>query len=147
MNEVETLSPIEGPQKDPVSGLLLPIKRKRGRPRKAEIEQYKKPKGSVGRPKGDNARMQELKARLLATSGEGIIDKVLSIARNDEHPGQMAALKMCVDRMLPLSLFERDAKSGKSAVTINIVGVDGVQVVGGEQEDNVIEMEEVDGGT
>lgn len=122
--------------------VLPPVKRGRGRPRKSEIEQYKKPKGTVGRPLGDSGRMKELKARLLATAGDGIIDKVISIARNDEHPGQMAALKMCWDRMLPTSLFEKDAKSGKSAVTINIVGVDGVQISGGE-DNNTIEMEQV----
>jgi hypothetical protein len=129
----------------PEGSLRPPVVRKRGRPRKDEIELYKKPKGTVGRPKGDNARMIELKARLLASAGEGVIDKILSIARNDEHPGQMAALRMCVDRMLPLSLFEKDVKGGKSAVTINIVGVDGVQVLGGQEDDNTIEMEEVDG--
>lgn len=121
--------------------VLSPVKRGRGRPKKSEIEQYKKPKGTVGRPLGDSGRMKELKARLLATSGERIIDKIIHIAGNDEHPGQMAALKMCMDRMLPLSMFEKDAKTGRSAVTINIVGVDGVQIKG--DEENTIEMEEV----
>lgn len=120
--------------------LLVPVKRGRGRPKKGEIAAYRKPKGTVGRPRGDNGRMLELKARLLATSGDGIIDKVVSIARNDEHPGQMAALKMCMDRMLPVGLFEKDAKGGKSAVTINIVGVDGVQISGNDE--NTIDMEE-----
>lgn len=123
--------------------LLAPKKRGRGRPPKSEIAQYKKPKGTVGRPKGDNGRMKELKARLLATAGDRIIDKVLEIARNDEHPGQMAALKMCWDRMLPTSLFEKDAKGGRSAVTINIVGVDGVSISGND-DDNVIDMDEDD---
>jgi hypothetical protein len=124
--------------------LRPPVKRGRGRPKKSEIEAYKKPKGSVGRPLGDGGRMKELKARLLATSGERIIDKVIQIAGNDEHPGQMAALKMCWDRMLPTSLFEKDAKTGKSAVTINIVGVDGVQISSQEPDENTIEMEPAD---
>jgi len=127
------------------NGILLPKKRGRGRPKKGDVEAYRKPKGTVGRPKGDNGRMLELKARLLATSGEGIIDKVISIARNDEHPGQMAALKMCMDRMLPTSLFERDAKAGKSAVTINIVGVDGV-TMNADQDEQTIDMEITDNG-
>ena len=120
--------------------LLAPKKRGRGRPKKSEIEAYRKPKGTVGRPKGDNSRMKELKARLLATSGDRIIDKVLQIAGNDEHPGQMAALKMCWDRMLPVAMFEKDAKGGRAAVTINIVGVDGVTVSGNDE--NTIDMEE-----
>jgi len=122
--------------------VLPPVKRGPGRPRKSEIEQYKRPKGTPGRPIGDSGRMKELKARLLATAGDGIIDKVISIARNDEHPGQMAALKMCWDRMLPTSLFEKDAKSGKAAVTINIVGVDNVQIAS-EEDDKTIDMEPV----
>jgi hypothetical protein len=34
----------------------------------------------------------------------------------------MAALKMCMDRTLPVSMFEKD-KSQRSAVTINITGL------------------------
>jgi hypothetical protein len=34
----------------------------------------------------------------------------------------MAALKMCIDRTLPISMFEKD-KSQRSAVTINITGL------------------------
>ena len=133
----ETLSETTGPVE-----YLPPVKRGRGRPKKTDIDRYRK--RPVGRPPGDKYRMEELKTRLLATSGEGIIDKVISIARNDEHPGQMAALKMCIDRMLPMSLFEKDVKGGRSAVTINIVGVEGNISVDGK-EDNVIDMEEVDG--
>ena len=126
--------------------ILPPVKRGRGRPKKSEVEVYKKPKGSIGRPVGDNQRMKDLKARLLATSGNGIIDKVLSIARNDDHPSQMAALKMCWDRMLPQSLFDKDVKQGRASVTINIVGVDGLSIDQGPV-DEVIEMEEVENET
>jgi hypothetical protein len=41
---------------------------------------------------------------------------------NDEHPAQMAAIKLCMDRMLPVSLFEKEGKQ-RSAVTINITGI------------------------
>jgi hypothetical protein len=123
--------------------VLAPKKRGRGRPKKAEVALYKKPKGTVGRPVGDNQRMKDLKARLLATAGDGILDKVLQIARNDDHPSQMAALKLCWDRMLPQSLFEKDVKGGRSSVTINIVGVDGMSIDQGPV-DEVIEMEEVE---
>ena len=50
------------------------------------------------------------------------IQKVIEIALNDEHPGQMAALKMCIDRTLPISMFEKD-KSQRSAVSITITGI------------------------
>ena len=101
---------------------------KRGRPTKAAIEAAKKPgKGKVGRPKDDRGRILELKARLMATSGNKVIDKIIQIALEDGNPGQLAALKMCIDRQLPLSLFEKDAKRGANAITINITGVGGVE--------------------
>lgn len=105
----------------------VPVVRKRGRPKKADIEAAKKPgNGKVGRPVGDNGRIQELKARLMATSGTKVIDTVIRIALNDDHPGQMAALKMCLDRQLPMSLFDKEAKRGSNAITINITGVSGL---------------------
>ena len=98
------------------------FKPRRGRPPKALIESKKKP-GKLGRPQGDNGRIQELKARLLATTGDKVINKIVSIAMDDTHSGQMAALKMCMDRVLPTSLFEKDAKGQRNAVTINITGI------------------------
>jgi len=95
----------------------VPKKKGRGRPSKAELAAATK---KIGRPKNDTGRIAEFKARLLATSGTSVIDKVLSIAENDNHPGQMAALKMCMDRMLPVSLFEKGA-NGRPQVQINIV--------------------------
>jgi hypothetical protein len=51
-----------------------------------------------------------------------VAQKVIEIALNDEHPHQLVALKMCLDRTLPVSMFEKD-KSQRSAVTINITGL------------------------
>ena len=99
-----------------------PKKRGPGRPRKDEIIAKKK-RGVVGRPAGDQARIAELKARLLATTGDRVINKIVEIAMSDGHPVQGAALKMCIDRVLPLSLFEKDAKGQRGAVTINITGI------------------------
>ena len=66
-----------------------------------------------------------------------MISKIIQIAQDDEHPGQMAALKMCMDRVLPLSYFEKDKMSnGKSSVSITITGVNGnTTIVGGDDED------------
>ena len=114
-----------------------PPKRKRGRPRKSEVEAKKRGnRGVRGRPPGDAARINEFKARLLATSGDKVINKIIDIALDDEHQGQMAALKMCMDRVLPVSYFEKDKNgSGRSAVSITITGVGGeTTIVGGEQE-------------
>lgn len=96
-----------------------------GRPKKSELEAVRnRTKGKVGRPKGDASRIQEFKERLLATGGNKIIDKVVQVALTDGHPGQMAALKLSLDRLLPISLFE-DAKAGGGApqITINIEGL------------------------
>ncbi len=124
--------------------LNLPSVPKKGRPKKSDIE-AKKNRGKVGRPAGDAARIQELKARLLATTGDKVINKIVQIAMDDNHQGQIAALKMCIDRMLPMSLFEKEAKRGSNAVTINIVGVGNTQISGNE-EDNIldIDVEEVE---
>jgi len=121
-------SPIETEQNTP---------KKRGRPRKTDIESKKRGnRGVVGRPPGDAARINEFKARLLATSGDKVINKIIHIALNDEHPGQMAALKMCMDRVLPMSYFEKDKMSqGKSAVNITITGVNGDTKIVGSEED------------
>lgn len=121
-----------------------PVKKGRGRPRKADIAAKKKGnRGVVGRPPGDAARINEFKARLLATSGDAVITKIINIAQNDEHPGQMAALKMCMDRILPLSYFEKDKMSGgKSSVSITITGVNGDTVITGNdsEEGEVIDV-------
>ena len=73
-------------------------------------------------PKTDNQRIKELKELLIRSGGKDVAEKVIQIALNDAHPGQMAALKMCMDRTLPVSMFEKD-KSQRSAVTINITGL------------------------
>tara|TARA_R110002126_G_scaffold1222_6_gene7156 strand:- start:8542 stop:8931 length:390 start_codon:yes stop_codon:yes gene_type:complete len=110
------------------------VKPKRGRPRKVDVEAKKKGnRQSVGRPKGDAARINELKARLLATSGDKVINKVIQIALEDGHPVQSAALKMCMDRVLPVSYFDKKNESGgRNAVSITITGVGGTTIVGGD---------------
>lgn len=125
-----------------------PKKRGRGRPKKTEIEAKKRGnRGVRGRPPGDAARINEFKARLLATSGDNVINKIIEIAQNDEHPGQMAALKMCMDRVLPLSYFEKDkATNGRSSVSITITGIGGETTIVGEEEqeketDDIIDVE------
>ncbi len=59
---------------------------------------------------------------MIRSGGKDVAEKVIQIALNDEHPGQMAALKMCMDRTLPIGMFEKD-KNQRSAITINITGL------------------------
>lgn len=118
----------------------LVSKPKRGRPKKTDI-QAKMPgnRGKVGRPVGDAGRIAELKARLLAAgTGERVIDKILQIAMQDDHPGQMAALKMCSDRLIPVSLFEKDKEGNRPSIVINVTGMADIQ----SEPADVIDMEE-----
>ncbi len=95
--------------------------RGKGRPPKADLQAVKdRTKGKVGRPVGDTGRLMEFKERLLATGGTRILDKMISIALNDEHPGQMAAIKMSIDRLLPLSAFDASKNSAGSMPQISI---------------------------
>jgi hypothetical protein len=117
-----------------------PVKRKAGRPKKSDIQAKLKRDGR-GRPKGDAGRLAELKARLLATSGERMINKVVEIAMTDGHPGQMAAMKMCLDRVLPVSMFEKDKEAGGKGITINITGLTADV---SNDEDTTIDAEDVE---
>lgn len=106
---------------------IEPIKRKAGRPKKGEIV-AKKPKnrGVVGRPAGDKAIMDEYKARMLASpKSSRVLEKVFEIALNDEHSGQMAAMKLVLDRIVPASAFDTAKGSNGSApqISINITGL------------------------
>jgi hypothetical protein len=75
-------------------------------------------------PKTDTVKIRELKDMLLKSGGKNVVQKVIDIALDDGHPGQMAALKMCMDRTLPTSLFDKE-KGQRSAVNITITGIGG----------------------
>ena len=100
-------------------------KRKRGRPRKTDVvSKSKGSRGAVGRPKGDAAIINEYKARMLASpKSRKVMDAIFDAALDDEHKNQAAAWKLVMDRMLPLSYFEKDSASGRSAVSITISGI------------------------
>lgn len=109
---------------------------RKGRPPKAAIAAKKKGgRGAIGRPQGDSGRIQELKARLLATTGDKVINKIVEIAMTDGHPVQGAALKMCIDRVLPLSYFDKDKQGGSTPqISINISGITNPSVDAKEHE-------------
>ena len=101
------------------------VRRKVGRPLKKDIEAKKKGnRGKVGRPAGDAARINEFKARLLGTSGDKIIETLIHKALDVNDKDNMAALKLCVDRLLPLSVFDAAKNSGQTPqISINITGL------------------------
>jgi hypothetical protein len=103
-----------------------PDKKKAGRPKgvfglKRQIQEYAR-NPDLALPKTDNQRIKDLRDMLIRSSGKDVVEKMISIALNDNHPAQMAAIKMCVDRTLPVSMFEKD-KSQRSAVNITITGI------------------------
>ncbi len=68
-------------------------------------------------------KMHELKARFLNSSRlEPFVAKLFDMAMDDEHQGQVAAMKLIADRILPATAFSGEDKKS-SAVQINITGL------------------------
>lgn len=112
-------------------------KPKRGRPTKAAIAKKKNP-GILGRPPGDAARIAEFKARLLATAGDSVIEKIIETALADGHPAQGAMLKFCGERLLPLSSFEAKSGGGTPQISINITSLSSPTIESSEIIENDI---------
>jgi len=110
-----------------------------GRPKKNIVESNKKGKRkTLGRPKGDAATINEYKARMLASpKSRKVLDSIFNAALDDDHKNQAAAWKLCMDRLLPVSYFEKDkAGGGRGAINISITGVGGeTTVISGTEED------------
>ena len=108
-----------------------------GRPPKSDVES-KKVGNRVkrGRPPGDAAAINEMKARLLASpKSRKVLDSIVNAALDDEHKNQAAAWKLLMDRMLPVSYFEKDSNNnGRSAVSITITGVGGETTITNDED-------------
>lgn len=122
-------------------------KKKAGRPKgvfklKRQIQEYAR-NPDLALPKTDNQRIKDLKDMLIRSSGKDVVEKMISIALNDNHPAQMAAIKMCVDRTLPVSMFEKD-KSQRSAITINITGIGAPTVATTTIEEEPKDIEDIE---
>ena len=105
---------------------LSPNGKKIGRPRKQDVESKKPTKrNKVGRPPGDASIINEYKARMLASpKSKKVLDSILDAALNDDHKNQAAAWKLLMDRMLPISYFEKDNAGGsRPSVSITISGI------------------------
>ena len=71
------------------------------------------------------ARIGELRDLILSTSsGKALVTKVMEIALDDNHPGQMSAMKMVIDRIIPQSAFESAKNEARTAIQITISGLD-----------------------
>jgi len=115
-----------------------PSAKRKGRPKKAMVSSNKRGnRKSAGRPKGDAATINEYKARMLASpKSRKVLDSILNAALDDDHKNQAAAWKLCMDRLLPVSYFEKDkAGGGRGAINISITGVGGETTVISGSED------------
>lgn len=121
------------------------VKRKAGRPKKGEIVAKKKGNRELrGRPAGDKAIMDEYKARMLASPKSArVLEKVFEVALEDGHPGQMAAMKLVMDRIVPASSFDvaKGANGGVPSISINISGLTAPTV---EAEEAVYDVSDVE---
>ena len=102
-------------------------KRPPGRPKgstnkKFSLTSFAEKPNILPMPKTEAGQLKELKNLLINSAGSRVVHKAVEIALNDEHPAQLAAIKLCMDRMLPVSMFEKEGKQ-RSAVTINITGI------------------------
>ena len=110
-----------------------------GRPTKASL---KKPKGIIGRPKGDATIINEYKARMLASPKSAkVLDAIFNAALNDDHKNQASAWKLVMDRVAPVAAFEKEIikGGGKNSTQINITGVGTTAVSGSEDTDDTID--------
>lgn len=68
-------------------------------------------------------KLHELKAKFLTNKRlEPLVTKLFDIAMDDDHDGQMQAIKLITDRILPTAGFSGE-QNKSSAVQINITGL------------------------
>ena len=141
--EVVVSSSVDVPSSSPLASQTVVTTKNpngAGRPKKSAIEAKKK-RELRGRPPGEAARIREFHARLLTTKGDHIIETIIKKALDPTDKDQAAMLKMCADRLLPMSYFEK-AGSGqaKAGITINISGLNDPKIEAAE----TIDAEDVD---
>ena len=86
-----------------------------------------------GRPAGMRARQLELKQTLLEHPDvPKVIETVIRTALDDSHKNQTAAQKILMDRMLPISTFEKAVDSReKINIVINTIRPEKEAIEGG----------------
>tara|TARA_R100001463_G_scaffold41145_1_gene86824 strand:- start:463 stop:843 length:381 start_codon:yes stop_codon:yes gene_type:complete len=119
--------------------------KKLGRPTKSSVVSKKKGnRGAVGRPKGDAAIINEYKARMLnSPRSRAVMDAIFDAALDPDHKNQAAAWKLVMDRILPVTAFEKEVTKdgGRSAIQINITGVGSATVTESHPDNDAIEGE------
>ena len=114
-------------------------KEKRGRPSKVALESTKE------LTKREQAgRMKEFRQRLLLhPKSPALIEKMFSLAMDDDAKNQSVALKLLADRLLPVAGFTSDGKQ-QNQVSISISGIGGAEQPGVTISGSSGEIEESD---
>ena len=120
--------------------MTKPSGNKRGRPPKTELKQIKESR-TIGRPKGDAAIINEYKLRMLnSPKSSKVLEAIYDAALTDGHPGQTAAWKLIVDRIVPVSVFDTSKGAGGTPqISINISGLNDPKV-STNNDDDVIDV-------
>jgi hypothetical protein len=126
---------------DAALGAVQQLWPRRGEPKMAKTgnpigRPTKKEKRKVGRPKGEAGIMKEYRERMLKSPrSKKVLDSIFKAALDDDHKNQAAAWKIIVDRIVPVSGFEKEAGgTQRAAIQVNITGVEGVEVSGGPKD-------------
>lgn len=99
--------------------------------------QLKEVATTIGRPVGLAHKMKELQARLILSGApERIIDKMLKIAENDEHPKQVEMILMLAKRFIPETDFSGGEEKMPKTISVEISDVSGnvTKVTVGDQK-------------
>jgi hypothetical protein len=106
-------------------------------------DSFKKKKNPVGRPKGEAGIMKDYRDRMLnSPKSRKVLDSIFSAALDDDHKNQAAAWKIVVDRIVPVSGFEKVAGTNlRNAITVNITGVPGVEIASDPLEGDYAEVD------
>jgi hypothetical protein len=86
---------------------------------------------------------------LASPKSKKVLDSILDAALNDDHKNQAAAWKLLMDRMLPVSYFEKDKEGGgRPSVSITISGIGDATIspvdVDKVTENDIIDAEVID---
>jgi hypothetical protein len=75
--------------------------------------------------KSEKTQLKRYRAALLKNPMTlKVVEKSIDIAMDDSHPGQMQALKLIMDRALPVRGFDMERQHAeKGGITINITGL------------------------
>ena len=113
-------------QKELATDTSQPAKRGRGRPRKEDrlmtrLQWEDQKKQVAGRPKGLRTAIKKLEERLLdANRIDRVIDSIVKAACDDENKNQAAAWKIIMDRMAPMSHYDKNKLGDRPMININV---------------------------